>query len=54
MVISAQTNISVATLQSLAARPEYNTRLSAIEKLCRALHCDVVDLLQLVDSVESE
>ena len=35
-IIAERTGISVATLQSLAARPGYNTRLSTIERLCRA------------------
>ena len=47
--ISAKTKISVATLQSLAARPEYNTRLSTIKKLCLALRCTPGDLLELTD-----
>jgi DNA-binding Xre family transcriptional regulator len=50
--ISEHTKISVATLQSLAARPEYNTRLSTIEKLCRELMCSPGDLLELRDSAE--
>lgn len=45
--LANQTGLSVATLQSLAARPEYNTRLSTIEKLCRALECSPGDLLEL-------
>ena len=44
--ISKLTGISVDTLQSLATRPSYNTRLSTIEKLCRALRCQPGDLLQ--------
>ncbi|WP_223840791.1 helix-turn-helix domain-containing protein [Pseudomonas extremaustralis] len=43
--IAERTGISVATLQSLAARPGYNTRLSTIEKLCRILECSPGDLL---------
>ncbi len=45
--LSTQTGLSVATLQSLAARPGYNTRLSTIEKICRALECTPGDLLEL-------
>jgi DNA-binding Xre family transcriptional regulator len=44
--LSKSTAISIATLQSLAARPGYNTRLSTIEKLCRALQCRPGDLLE--------
>ena len=51
-VISEQTAISVATLQSLAARPGYNTRLSTVEKLCHVLNCTPADLLQLKDDSE--
>jgi DNA-binding Xre family transcriptional regulator len=46
-LLSKKTAISVDTLQSLAARPGYNTRLSTIEKLCRALKCSPGDLLEL-------
>lgn len=45
--LSAQTGISGATLQSLAVRPGYNTRLSTIEKLCRVLGCTPGELLEL-------
>lgn len=39
--------ISTSTLQSIAARPGYNTRLSTIESLCLALNCQPGDLLEL-------
>lgn len=45
--LSEETGIAIATLQSLAARPKYNTRLSTIEKLCQALQCAPGDLLEL-------
>lgn len=45
--LSVMTGISVNTLQSLAARPGYNTRLSTIEKLCCALECSPGDILEL-------
>ena len=51
-IIAERTGISVATLQSLAARPGYNTRLSTVERLCRALECGPGDLLALHDSPE--
>ena len=51
-LLAEQTGIALATLQSLAARPGYNTRLSTIEKLCRALKCTPGDLLEL--STDSE
>lgn len=45
--LAKKTAISVNTLQSLAARPTYNTRLSTIEKLCIALQCTPGELLVL-------
>jgi len=41
--------LAVSTLQSLAARPSYNTRLSTIERLCVALNCQPGDLLELTE-----
>ena len=46
-ILSKRTAISVDTLQSIAARPEYNTRLSTIERLCRALECTPGELLEM-------
>jgi DNA-binding Xre family transcriptional regulator len=46
-ILAARTGLSIATLQSLAARPDYNPRLSTIEKLCVALECAPADLLEL-------
>lgn len=46
--------LSVATLQSLAARPGYNTRLSTVEKLCIALGCSPGDLLELIADGDDE
>jgi DNA-binding Xre family transcriptional regulator len=51
-LLSAQTGIALTTLQSLAARAGYNTRLSTIEKICVALKCSPGDLLEL--STDSE
>ena len=45
--LAEQTGISSNTLQSLAARPGYNTRLSTVEKLCHALGCTPGELLEL-------
>lgn len=42
--------LSVSTLQSLAARPSYNTRLSTIGRLCVALGCQPGELLELVEA----
>ncbi len=47
--LSLASGISVATLQSLAARPGYNTRLSTIERVCVALQCTPGDLLELTE-----
>lgn len=47
--LAAETGLSIATLQSLASRSNYNTTLNTIEKLCRALKCEPGELLQLVD-----
>lgn len=46
-LLSKRTAISVDTLQSIAARPGYNTRLSTIERLCRALECTPGELLEM-------
>jgi DNA-binding Xre family transcriptional regulator len=45
--LSRLTGVSQATLQSLGARPGYNTRLSTVARLCRALECSPNDLLEL-------
>lgn len=52
-LLSKRTAISVETLQSLAARPGYNTRLSTIEKLCRALKCTPGELLEMSTDTKS-
>lgn len=46
-LLAERTGISPETLQSLAARPGYNTRLSTVERLCLALECSPGDLLEL-------
>ena len=52
-LLADQTGIARETLQSLAARPGYNTRLSTIEKLCVALQCSPSDLLEMSDDPNS-
>lgn len=52
-IIADRTGIAVTTLQSLAARPGYNTRLSTIERLCRVLKCQPGDLLELQEDTDS-
>jgi len=44
-LLAERTGLSVPTLQSIAARSDYNTRLSTIDKLCQALNCSVDQLL---------
>lgn len=44
--LATLTGLSLATLQSIATRPEYNPRLSTISALCDALDCDPSDLLK--------
>jgi len=48
--LAEASGLSISTLQSLAARPSYNTRLSTIERLCIALDCQPGDLLELTES----
>jgi putative transcriptional regulator len=45
--LSQLTGVSRATLESLASRGSYNTRLSTISKVCVALGCQPGDLLEL-------
>ena len=45
--LASLTGLSRSTLESLASRPNYNTRLSTIEKLCSALECCPGDLLDV-------
>ena len=45
--LAERTGLSKATLESVASRGNYNTRLSTIDKLCRALGCQPSDLLEL-------
>jgi len=52
--LAEKTGISVETLQSMAARPGYNTRLSTIERLCLVLGCTPGDLLELNPSEVSD
>jgi len=51
--LAQRTGLSKATLDSLASRNTYNTRLSTIEKLCRVLGCQPGDLLELDTQSES-
>lgn len=51
--LAERTGIAITTLQSLATRPGYNTRLSTIERLCRVLECAPGDLLELQDGTKN-
>ena len=53
-LLAKRTGLSRATLESLASRPTYNTRLSTIERLCAALGCQPGDLLELSDAGAEE
>ncbi|PKO28612.1 MAG: XRE family transcriptional regulator [Betaproteobacteria bacterium HGW-Betaproteobacteria-9] len=50
--LAEASGLAVSTLQSLAARPSYNTRLSTIERLCVALECQPGDLLELTEGAD--
>ena len=50
--LAVSSGLSIATLQSLAARPHYNTRLSTVEKLCVVFGCQPGDLLELTQEGE--
>lgn len=52
--LSGLSGLSIATLQSMAARPNYNTRLSTVEKLCVILSCQPGDLLELTSEAQYE
>ena len=53
-LLAKRTGLSRATLESLATRHTYNTRLSTIEKLCIALGCKPGDLLDLAANDEGD
>lgn len=50
--LAQASGLSVATIQSLAARPSYNTTLSTVERLCTALGCQPGELLEFVNNNE--
>jgi putative transcriptional regulator len=45
--LAERTGLSRPTLESLATRANYNTTLSAIDRICAALGCTPGDLLTL-------
>lgn len=54
VALSELSGLSIATLQSMAARPNYNTRLSTVEKLCIVLGCQPGDILELTSESQNE
>lgn len=52
--LAQATGIAEDTLQSLAVRPDYNTRLSTIARLCAALDCKPADLLELSGGINED
>ena len=51
-LMSNLTGLSRPTIESLASRQTYNTRLSTIAKVCRALQCQPGELLEWTDNDE--
>lgn len=46
--LALKTGLKIATIQAISSRDGYNTRLSAIDKLCSALGCQPGDLMEWV------
>jgi DNA-binding Xre family transcriptional regulator len=44
--LAKRTGLSRATVEALGSRSSYNTTLSSVDKLCRALGCELSDLLR--------
>ena len=44
--LAEQAGISKSTVDSLAARKEYNATLRTIDRICTVLECDIAVLLQ--------
>ncbi len=47
-VLAERTGLSKGTLEAIASRPDYNTTLATIEKLCLVFECGPGELLELV------
>lgn len=45
-ILSEKTGISEATLKTIGSKRTYNPSLNAIDALCKALQCDVPDILE--------
>lgn len=50
--LAQMTGLAKPTIVAVASRMDYNTTLSTIEKLCRALECTPGDLLELLPDPE--
>ena len=48
--LAEATGISLAALQSMGTRTDYNPTIATVERICRALECQPGDLLELVDN----
>ena len=46
--LALKTGLKIATVQAIGGREGYNTRLSAIDKLCGVLGCQPGDLMEWV------
>lgn len=53
-LIAKRAGLARSTIESLASRDSYNTRLSTIERVCRVLGCQPGDLLELTESGDSQ
>jgi putative transcriptional regulator len=43
--LSRKTGLSRATLEAIGSRPNYNTTLATLDKLCTALRCEPSDII---------
>lgn len=46
--LALKTGLKASTVHSLGSRPNYNTRLSTIDKLCEVLGCELEELIERV------
>jgi putative transcriptional regulator len=44
--LAKRTGLSRATIEAIGSRPRYQPSLEAIDLLCEALECELVDLLE--------
>lgn len=52
--LAERTGLASETIQALAVRPTYNTRLSTVAKLCHALRCSPTELLELREAGDAD